>query len=192
MKQTIWREFTMTLRDNLERAYSSIFHVQRIKPEDLFRLNLRHYHGPVLTLRDNTEVFPGDLIGELHLPNVELLDIQLKSSNPVQAVMSVKKTMKQHLSHLATLAAQEKLDPKVQAFYGITIFHQGARLLGFEVKEIESSFWKFCFQVSQLLLLEIYHPLGIRRLKQGHQSLSPKVIWISRATLIRDFLPHDP
>lgn len=191
MKQTIWREFTLALWDNWERIYSFIFNVQRIKPGNSLRLNLRHYHGPVLALRDSTEVFPGDLVGELHLTNRKLLDLQLKCDNPIQAVMRVKKEIKQHLSHLATLAAQEKLDPKVQAFYGITIFHQGARLLGFEVKEIESSFWRFCFQVGQLLLLIVYHPLGIRRLKKGHQSLVPKVIWISRAALIRNFLPQD-
>lgn len=191
MKQTIWREFTLALWDIWERIYSLLFHVRKIKPGGLFRLNLRQYRGPVLTLRDGTTVHPGDMVGELHLANRQLVDLQRKCSNQIQAVMCVKKEMKQNLTHLATLVAQEKVSPEVKAFFGITIFHQGARLLGFEVEEIESRFWRYCFRLGQLLLLATYHPLGTRRLKQGHQSLVPKVIWISRAALTRDFLPQD-
>ncbi|KUK36838.1 MAG: hypothetical protein PWQ99_23 [Clostridia bacterium] len=191
MRQTIWREFTLAFWDVWERIYSLLFHARKLQPGSLFRLNLREYRGPVLTLRDGTALHPGDMVGELHLANRQLLELQQKCGNQIQAVMCVKKELKQSLSQLATLVAQGKVDPQVKAFFGITIFHQGARLLGFEVEEIRSRFWRFCFRCGQLLLLATYHPLGFRRFQKGHQSLVPKVIWMSRSQLIRNFSPPE-
>lgn len=187
-KQSIWREFILSLWEIWERLFGLVFHIQEIEPGGLFRLNIRQYHGPIIELHDGTVITAGDLVGELHLANKELYKLQQDCPNQVKATMCVKKELKKNLTRLALLAAQKKIQPDVKAYYGITIFHQGARLLGFEVKEFQPGFWRFCYWVGQTLLLILYHPAGWKRLKMGHQSLSPKMIWLSQVTLMRDFL----
>lgn len=163
-------------------------HVQQVEPGNLFRLNVRHYNGPVVKMHDGTMILPGELVGELHLVNRELFRIQQDCSNQVKATMKIKKELKQSLNRLAARVARQEIAQGVKAFYGITVFHQGARLLGFEVKEFRPGFWRFCYWLGQMTLLILYHPAGVKRLRQGHHSLTPKVIWLSQATLIKEFL----
>jgi len=188
MKQSIWREFVISLWEIWERLFSLIFHIHQFEPGSLFRVSVRQYRGPAVELRDGTVINPGERIGELHLANKELFKLQMNSSNHIKATMCVKREMKQSLSHLAALVAQKKVED-VKAFYGITIFHQGARLLGFEVRELQPGFWRFCYWLGQMLLLVLYHPAGLKRLKLGHHTLTPKVVWLSQAALLRDFAP---
>ncbi len=188
MKQSIWRELILSLWDIWERLFGLIFHIRQVEPGNLFRINVRQYRGPAVELRDGTVITPGERVGELHLANKELIKIQTNCSNHIKATMCVKREMKQSLAQLARLVMQKKVED-VKAFYGITIFHQGARLLGFEVRELQPGFWRFCYWVGQMLLLALYHPTGLKRLKLGHHTLTPKVVWLSRAILLRDFSP---
>lgn len=187
MKPSIWREAILSLWDIWERLFSLVFRIHEIDPGNLFRLNIKEYRGPAVELRDGTVITPGERVGELHLANKELLRIQTSCCSQIRATMCVKREMKQSLSQLAELVAQKKIED-VKAFYGITIFHQGARLLGFEVREFKPGPLRFCYWIGQMLLLALYHPEGFRRLRQGHQALTPKVVWLSRSALLRDFL----
>ncbi|MDH7577099.1 MAG: hypothetical protein QHH75_04560 [Bacillota bacterium] len=189
MNRNTWRNLLLLLWDIWERFYSYLFHVRKIEPDGLLRLSLRPYRGPAVELRDGTVITPGELVGELHLANKELLKIQQKCNSQVKATMCVKKELKRSLVQLANHVRQKKVAEEVKAFYGITLFHQGARHLGFEVKEPPSAFLRFFFGLGQSLLLVCYHPAGLKRLKLGHHSLTPKLIWISRAALLKDFLP---
>jgi hypothetical protein len=187
MKQSIWREFILFLWSGWEKLFALALHIQEVEPGNLVRLNIKQYHGPTITLKDGTEIRPGETLGELHLDNKELFKLQQNCSNRVKAVMTVKKALKRDLHRLAELMLQQKIATGVKAFYGITLFHQGALLLGFEVRDFRSSFLSTCFCIGQMLLLVAYHPSGIKRLKQGHQALGSKEIWISRTALLRDF-----
>ncbi len=189
MNQGSRRDILRSVWEIWERFCDRLFHVQQIEPDGLLRLNLRPYRGPAVELRDGTVISPGELVGELHLANRELYKIQRKCSNQVKATMRVKKEMKRSLTQLAGHVVQTEAAGEVKAFYGITLFHQGARHLGFEVRELQPAFWRSCFGLGQSLLLAGYHPAGLKRLKLGHRSPAPKVIWISRAALLRNFSP---
>ncbi len=188
MGRTTWRNLLLSLWEIWERLYSCIFRVREIEPGGILRLNLRPYRGPAVELRDGTVISPGELVGELHLASRELFKIQQKCDSQVKATMQVKRALKQNLTQLANYVLQKKVAEEVRAFYGITLFHQGARLLGFEVRELQP-FIRFLYGLGQSLLLVSYHPAGLRRLRSGHRALTPKVIWISRAALLRDFTP---
>lgn len=164
MRKIIWREFTIALLD--------ILRYKKNKSRGLLHVNLRQYHGPEIELRDGTSVRPGDSIGELHLSNSAFFNILRNCSSDVQAVMKIKKEMKQELTQLAEMVQQNKVDQKIKAFFGITIFHQGARLLGFDIKEIDSAFWRLCYKVGQLPLFVLIHPLNWIHPKK--KNLSPK------------------
>lgn len=179
MKKVILRELTNALRD--------IWRSKENNSGGLLYLNFRQYRGPGIELRDGTAINPGDRIGELHLANSEFYQILRKSSSSVQAVMKIKKEMKQEITQLAELVKQKKVDPEVESFFGISIFHQEARLLGFDVKEMKSTFWRLCYQIGQLPHIILFNPFWIRSKKK--QPFIAKEIWISRTALLRDFLP---
>lgn len=179
MRKMIWREFTLALLD--------VFKHKKNKSRGLLRVNLRQYRGPEIELRDGTLVRPGDSIGELHLSNSAFFNILRNCSSDVQAVMKIKKEMKQELTQLAELVQQNKIDQRVEAFFGITFFHQGARLLGLDIKEINSAFWRLCYQIGQLPLFILIHPFSWIHPKK--KNLVPNEIWISRSALLRHFLP---
>ena len=179
MIKMIWRVFTIALLE--------IFKNKKDKSRGQLHVNLRQYRGPEFELRDGTLVRPGDSIGELHLSNSAFFNILRNSSSDVQAVMKIKKEMKQELTQLAEMVQQNKIDQMIKAFFGITIFHQGARLLGFDIREINSTFWRLCYQIGQLPLFVLIHPLSWLHPKK--KTLVPKEIWISRSALLRDFLP---
>ncbi len=156
---------------------------------NLLHLSFKKYQGPELELRDGTRIKPGDIVGELHLANKALFRIQQKCSNKVKAAMYIKKEMRQNFEILAKLVLQQKEAREVKAFYGITIFHQGARLLGFEVKEIEPVFKRLLLTLTHNFFLLFCHLSIITTTKSRYHLLVPKVIWISKEALLQNFLP---
>jgi hypothetical protein len=142
-----------------------------------------------LELSDGTLIRPGDLVGELHLSNRDALRLQLKYNSRVRSTMAVKKELARDLACLASRATADQEMPDVKAYFGITLFHQGMRSLGFEVKEFDNRMLRWLYMKGQRFLLAIYHPAGINRFHQGHQELAPKYIWISSQKLLHDFLP---
>ncbi|MGB4429357.1 MAG: hypothetical protein WBI48_06975, partial [Thermacetogeniaceae bacterium] len=100
MRKMIWREFTIALLE--------IFKNKKDKSRGQLHVNLRQYRGPEFELRDGTLVRPGDSIGELHLSNSAFFNILRNSSSDVQAVMKIKKEMKQELTQLAEMVQQNK------------------------------------------------------------------------------------
>jgi len=163
--------------------------IMKSDQNNLLSLSFKKYQGPELELRDGTRIQPGDTVGELRLANKALFRIQQKCSNRVKAAMCIKKEMRQNFESLAKLVVQQKEAEEVKAFYGITIFHQGARLLGLEVKEIEPAFKRLLLTLTHNLFLFLCSLSSITRTKSRYHLLVPKVIWISKEALLQNFLP---
>ncbi|MGD0154259.1 MAG: hypothetical protein ABSC17_10995 [Thermacetogeniaceae bacterium] len=191
MKESFRRSLLLSVWDLWEKAFSLVYQIQEIQPGGLFRLNAHRYRGPGLELQDGTQIRPGDLLGELHLSNRSALKLQRQYSSRVKATIAVKKGLGRDLAYLATLAATGQNTPSVKAYYAITLFHQGMRSLGFEVREFGNPVLQWLYMIGQQLLLAAYHPSGVHRFRQGHQELTSKFIWISRTKLLHDYLP-DP
>lgn len=189
MKESIWRRLLLSVWQLWERLFSHIYRIRKIRPGGLFRLNTRRYRGPALELGDGALIRPGDLVGELHLSNRDALKLQLGYNSRVRATIAVKKELGRDLAHLASLVSDGRAMPDVRAYYAITLFHQGMRSLGFETREFGNPVLRRLYMTGQLLLLAIYHPAGVSRLRQGRRELAPKYAWMSRAKLLHSFLP---
>jgi hypothetical protein len=186
---SFWRKLLLSAWQLWERLFDHINRVSEIQPGSLFRLNARRYRGPTLELGDGTLIRPGDLVGELHLSNRAVLKLQSGYSSRVRATIAVKKECERSLAHLAALVSAGQGIPDFQAFYAITLLHQGTRILGFETREFGNPVLRWLYMTGQLLVLVIYHPAGVHRLRQGRQGLAPKYTWMSRSKLLHDFLP---
>jgi hypothetical protein len=190
MKQTVWRDFILYIWGGWEWLYARIYNIQEISPGNMFRMSVRLYRGPRVELRDGTVIIPGDIVGEFHLANKELFRLQRNCSSLVKATMAVKKELQKDLTIIASQVEQGKIRPEVKAFYGITLFHRWGGIIGFDVLDFKiPTVPYYFFWLGQLLLLTLYHPEGVRRLKHGHSKLTTKVIWLSRAKLLHDFRP---
>ena len=189
MQASFWRNLLLSAWGLWEKAFSFVYQIQEIQPGGLFRLNTGRYRGPGLELQDGTQIRPGDLVGELHLSNRQALHLQLQYHSRVRATIAVKRELGRNLAYLASLVAAGQATPDVKAYYAITLFNQGMRSLGFEVRDFENPVLQWLYMVGQQLLLAIYHPAGVHRFQQGHHELISKFIWISRSKLLHDYLP---
>jgi hypothetical protein len=172
-----------------ERFFSKLNHIKKIRPDGLFRLNTHLYHGPALELKDGTPVRPGDLVGEIHLSSLDTLNLQSKYNSRVKVAIATRKALTQDLVCLASLVRSEQDLAGVNAFYAITMLYHGARVLGFEDRELGNRVLRWLYTLGEGFLLIIYHPAGISRLRQGRQDLTCRYIWMSRQKLLSDFLP---
>jgi hypothetical protein len=189
MEVSFCRKMFLSVWDVWEKFFAELNHIQKIRPDGLFRLSIHPYHGPALELNDGTPVRPGDLVGEIHLSSRDALILQLKYNSRVKVAIATRKALMQDLVCLAALLAHEQDLAEVNACYAITMLYHGARVLGFEDREFGNRVLRWLYALGEGFLLVIYHPAGISRLWQGRQDLTPKYIWLSRQKLLRDFLP---
>ncbi len=190
MEEPLWRSLLLDVWEIWEKMFGLANHIEDIRPGGLFRLNTHRYHGPRVELSDGTTVRAGDLVGELHLSNRSTHRLLLKHSSRVRATMAVKKELKLDLSYLASVVAANPNASDIKAYYGITLLHHGTQSMGFEIRELQANrVLHWLLRIGQHLLLYLYHPAGAHRFEQGHQKLVTKYIWISRAKLLRQYLP---
>jgi hypothetical protein len=189
MEQSFCRKTLLSVWEIWERIFGELNHIQKIRPDGLFRLSTHLYHGPAVELNDGTPVRPGDLVGEIHLSSRDAMEMQLKYNSRVKVAIAARKALKQDLVCLAALVAREQSMAEVKAFYAITMLYHGARVLGFEDREFKNWVMRWVYTLGEGFLLVIYHPAGIFRLRQGRQDLTLKYIWMSRQKLLRDYLP---
>jgi hypothetical protein len=190
MDVSFGRKMFLSAWEVWEKFFAKLNHIQKIRPDGLFRLNAHRYHGPALELNDGTPVRPGDLVAEIHLSSRDALLLQLKYNSRVKVAIAARKALMQDLVCLAALLEQEQGLAEVKACYAITMLYHGARVLGFEDRELGNRVLRWLFTLGEGFLLVIYHPAGLSRLWQGRQDLTPRYIWMSRLKLLRDFLPR--
>jgi hypothetical protein len=192
MKESFWRKQLLSVWEVWERFFGELHHIQKIRPDGLFRLNSYPYHGPAVELDDGTVVKPGDLVGELHLSSLDAMNLNMGFNSRVKSAITTRRELTRDLICLAKRTATEQSLSEVRAFYAITMLYHGARVLGFEDRELESRVQRWLYTMGEGFLLAIYHPAGIFRFWQGRQELSAKYIWMSRQKLLGNFLTRRP
>jgi hypothetical protein len=191
MEMSFWRKQLLSVWEIWERFFREMNHIKEIRPDGLFRLGIHPYHGPAVELNDGTLVRPGDLVGEVHLSSRDAMDLTIKYNSRVKVAIATRRELAQDLVSLAVLATSDPGMAEINAFYAISMLYHGARVLGFEDREFKVNLVvRWLYTLGEGLLLVLYHPAGISRLRQGRQGLTIKYIWMSRQKLLRDFLPR--
>jgi peptidoglycan-N-acetylglucosamine deacetylase len=167
-----------------EFFYDLLFQIHIIN--DIFRVGMVTWRGKALSRNGMTIAHKGTQAMELHFQNMSLHRIAQNDNLTAVAIKSIQQVR----SGLPDIARLLQFDPRyrdVKVVFGITILYRGAELLGFHVEDIPSGFKRVVLGWYMRLMLMIYHPLGLRRLRH-HQHLKPKLVWASREEIIARYL----
>ncbi|GIM45301.1 polysaccharide deacetylase familiy protein [Collibacillus ludicampi] len=167
-----------------EFFFDLLFRVRIIN--DTFRVSRVTWHGKALCWNGMTIAQKGTQAMELHFQNLSLHRIAQNENLAAVATKSIKQVR----SGLPDIARLLQFDPcyrDVQVVFGITILYRGAELLGFHVEDLPPGFKRAVLGWYMRLMLMIYHPLGLRRLRHD-QRLKPKLVWASREDIIARYL----
>ncbi|OAT81824.1 hypothetical protein A6M21_10560 [Desulfotomaculum copahuensis] len=181
--QNWWMRF-----DNFIIRHLSIENVDLDGKPSLFRLARRRYRGKPLTLPDGVVLRAGDPVGELHLNNNLLREITARGRTPERIALLTLKELRRSLPALAGYVRQTPRYRDIKALLGLTMLHQGTERLGFIKIELPSGLRRIA-RWYQGWLLVLMHPEGRRRLTGRKDKLTPKLVVISRAELLRRYLP---
>lgn len=145
------------------------------------RIAVKKYKGEKLLLSDGTELNNGDNFGELHLNNKVLTQITSNNDSPVAVGITALRRFKKSLKALKCYINENDRFDNINVFMGYTLFNQGVELLGFEVRDIKSPLQKFIITHYEMLLLAIFHPDGLRRLRNN--KFTSKIVLITKKTI---------
>ncbi|QQE78784.1 polysaccharide deacetylase family protein [Alicyclobacillus sp. SO9] len=119
---------------------------------------------------------------DLHFQNTTLAMLS-QADNPKSLIGGLRQT-RRGLQRLAALLQYHPAYHDIQAITGVTLIHRGIETLGFHVEDLPSHRERRRLERYMRFLMALYHPDGVRRLRQGRQSLHVKHVWMSRQELI--------
>ena len=175
-----------------ERISLAILRPQPIPdaPAGIFLVRFIRYHGKPITLPDGTHIARGDLVGELHLHNARVPDLASRAG-----VFELAHMMAADLGALARWVERgDTTEPvaHMRALTGLTLLGRASRRLGFTVRERPHTLMSEADRIFMTGLLALYSPQGLARLAHGRTYGSyPSEVWMSRATLLQRYAPHD-
>ena len=154
-------------------------------------IRIRRYRGSPVSLECGTEVNTGDLLVELHLNNAWFLHQRKIAASFTSPTWALASAFADDLRYLAKQLAAERFSPEIKALYSVTPFHAAAPRLGFTVREMPQSLWKFLNQFYFDSLRQAYYLGGAERLLTRTTPLEPKEMWISRVKFLQKYGPKE-
>ncbi len=168
-----------------ERIFCRLYHLQEVpsKGIKLLKIGVQPYRGKRITLQDNTEIIPGDMVVCLHLNSEQALLLHQPDASSIRTGLKLLRQAELAWEGLREMVEQRDIPSEVKAFYGVTLFYRGVLAPGMEVRE--TSAWTRAWQSLYLRwLMALYHPTGWQRLKTRKAVWVPKEIWISKQQLL--------
>jgi len=188
LEWTIWRRASYAIWEKWERMFAHLYKVQRIGPNNLFRLSRDKYKGPNLYTEDGRLLAKtGDLVAEIHFDNVRLLS---RESDSRRIVLQAVRQVKESLPGLASFVIDNSDYNNISVFLGLTLINRGVKGLGFQVQEVPTTALTRAVGHLQRIIMRVYHPTGGARslTRLGNQ---PKLVWMSREQLLQRWLTQE-
>ncbi|QSZ28133.1 hypothetical protein ACETAC_04595 [Aceticella autotrophica] len=145
------------------------------------RIAVKKYRGKDMTLNDGTLLKHGERYIELHLNNKFFSKISSHNSSSVYLGITAVKELKKSLHLLKKIINENPEFFDINVFMAYSLFYRGIDKLGFEIREIRSPLVRYIFSIYEKLLLLIFHPDGIKRLKS--KNFTSKNVIITRNTI---------
>ncbi|MDQ0091507.1 hypothetical protein J2T12_004944 [Paenibacillus anaericanus] len=154
------------------------------KKYGICKLVVRRHHGKSVECHDGEWVHSGDWVGELHLDNRQVLKFS-KELGPDRAALSTARMLRKSMQQISVAMETDPELAHVKALTGITLLHRGIiHGLGFELHPLESKGFRIFSTYYLRLLLRVLHPGGKQRMQQNVQKLVPKMLLITRQSLL--------
>lgn len=154
------------------------------KKYGICKLVVRRHHGKSVECHDGQWIHPGDWVGELHLDNRLVLKLS-KELGPDRAALSTARMLRKSMKQISHAMETDPELAHVKALTGITLLHRGIiHGLGFELHPLESNGFRIFSTYYLRLLLRVLHPVGKQRMKQNVRKLVPKMLMMTRQSLL--------
>lgn len=154
------------------------------KKYGICKLVVRRHHGKSVECHDGQWVHSGDWVGELHLDNRQVLKFS-KELGPNRAALSTARMLRKSMKQISVAMETDPELAHVKALMGITLLHRGIiHGLGFELHPLESKGFRIFSTYYLRLLLRVLHPGGKQRMQQNVQKLVPKMLLMTRQSLL--------
>ncbi|TCS73197.1 YkoP family protein [Effusibacillus lacus] len=156
------------------------------KGDNIFRIIVNNYHGPDLQVR-GTWLRNGDRIGELHLYNYRLQKILANATFETQLGLVALREVRKSFPSLIDFMNLSPKGQSIQALVGITVLHKGAASLGFDVFDLDESWYKHFKAFYMRWMMRVCHPYGSERFNSRGESLIPKRVVMMRDSFLSKY-----
>lgn len=158
-----------------------------VRKYGICKLVLRRHHGKSLECQDGRSIHDGDWIGELHLDNRQVLKLS-KELGPDRAALMTARMLRRSMKQISLALQTEDQLMEVKALTGITLLHRGIiHGLGFELHPLESKGFRVFSTYYLRLLMRVLHPVGRERTKQNTAKLVPRMLLMTRESLMERY-----
>ncbi|GAA0387290.1 YkoP family protein [Paenibacillus motobuensis] len=181
MLQSLWMAWEAVFEriTPLRSVYQSKFGICKIV--------VRAHRGSSIRFEDGTYVHAGDQVCEIHLDNREVLQLSRAVGADRAAIVTARR-LREALKDIGRAVDTDPKLAKAKALTGITLLHRGIiHGLGFELHPLETKWMERISTVYLRLLLRMLNPEGAKRLKQQRSKLIPKMLMMSRASLVNRY-----
>jgi len=171
-----------------EKIYSWIYGIHTVEnsPYQLLRVAIHPYKGEPLPLDENNSVQPGEYVAELHISNIAISrgkvgDVKVASD------IHLLPLFREEMRNLARLIRQGKLDPRIKALWGITLFGPGVRRMGFSVRPLPPGKNTTRLKNWMTFLRWLFSPPAAKKPSKTSASRQPMEFWISTQQFIEKY-----
>lgn len=168
-----------------EKLFHFVFRLRPVGDGSSFNYRIRRYSGPDVTLHDSQTLRSGDHIMELHFENKMLFETGMNARSPVQVGLRLIREVERALPDLGRALGTAPNGDKVKALYGVSMIHRGSEQLGFQTFELPRGLFAWTTNIYLRILIRVIHPSGNERVRDGGQSLNPRMLVMPRDALLR-------
>jgi hypothetical protein len=172
-----------------DSIYYQLTRLQYVDKEsgNIFRIVVLRYNGRPLETSDGKLIQDGDYIARLHIHNCKLAQLLRGIEDENRMGLIVLREIRKSLPRLAQVLVHHPKYPEIKGLIGTTMLYRGAKPLGFDVADMERGFYQQFKTVFLKLMLFLFHPEGMIRLKRKPEYLVPKKVYISVDELMRRY-----
>ncbi|MEC0370163.1 YkoP family protein [Paenibacillus chibensis] len=176
--QSVWMAWE-SLFDQVTKLRSA-----SVRKYGICKLVTRRHHGKSVECQDGQWIHRGDWVGELHLDNRQVLQMS-KELGPDRAALMTARMLRRSMKQISEALETDAELMQVQALTGITLLHRGIiHGLGFELHPLDSKGFRIFSTYYLRLLMRVLHPVGRERTKQNAPKLVPKMLIMTRESLL--------
>jgi len=159
--------------------------IYRVIPVDsFFRMSpTRWTYGNRIFAETGELLTDGSRCIDLHFQNEVMVSLSSERDN--RALLRGLRMVRMGLRDLASILEFHPDYQDVQAICAVTLINRGIEALGFHVEDLPETVRRRRLERYTRFLMGLYHPDGFSRLQQGTQALRLRLVWMSRAELLR-------
>ncbi len=131
----------------------------------------------------------GAPMAELHMQSAALQEL-IRMATPEKMAVRGLREVRASLREVALELAYDERFRSVEGVFGVTMLHRGSEKLGFAVEDMPPTLANRWVALLQAWLMALYHPLGFGRFRTGRHEMKPRLVWMTRETLIARYLPE--